>query len=241
MADLAVITPTRGRPLRFIELLEAVDHTAELDTQVVAGVDDDDPALYAPQLAGRVFKCDPVMHGGPRKSLSAWTNHLAAELLKAPNPPRYLASLGDDHRPRTGGWDARLVEAIKDMGGTGIAYGNDLFQGRNLPTAWVVSADIVQKLGWMMLPTLAHMYVDNATLELGRAAGCITYQADVIIEHQHPLTGKANWDKSYRDTNTPARYEADQVAFETWKRDGLPGDAEKIRALASRQRALSGG
>jgi len=234
MTDLAILTPTRGRPRRFADMLEAVHRTAELDVQVWAGLDDDDPAVpdYDAVLTGLPFDRETYGERGPRRSLSGWTNHLAHLALNSSDPPRYLASLGDDHHPRTPGWDRLLVEAIEEHGGPGIAYGNDLFQGANLPTAWVVSADIVRALGWMMLPTLAHMYVDGVTLQLGRAAGCITYCPGVVIEHLHPLAGKAAWDKSYRHTNSPASYEADQTAYEAWLRDGLAGDADRVRAVA---------
>lgn len=270
MAELAVITPTRGRPARFAELLDAVYSTAAGDVEVWAGVDDDDPSDYLSVIADRSVPLQS--YRGARRSLSAWTNYLALEALDSPDPPRYLASLGDDHRPRTVGWDRKLIDAIEQIyidkpptfsmqpvpgrpgtvrpvldkpiwtdpatgsmrwGGPGIAYGNDLLQGERLPTAWVVSADLVRAVGWMMLPTCEHMYVDTAVLELGRAAGCIAYRSDVVVEHLHPAAGKAAWDDSYRASNTSTRYEADRAAFEAWKRDGdgLAADAAKVAAL----------
>lgn len=233
MTDLAILTPTRGRPERFAGLVEAVARTRGTVAQIWAGMDDDDPADYfAPGYLGSVVGSEMVVaERGPRRSLSAWTNDLAQMALQAPDPPRYLASLGDDHRPRTPGWDRRLAEAIERAGGSGFAYGNDLLQGVNMPTAWIVSADVVAELGWMMLPSCAHMYVDNAVLELGRAAGAITYRPDVIVEHLHPLAGKAGWDASYRESNAQERYAADRAAFEAWKATGLAGDAARVRAL----------
>lgn len=228
MAELAVITPTRGRPARFAELVDAIVRTSALEAQLWAGLDDDDPSDYF-----AAHHSWPLVIGtrGERRSLCAWTNELAARALDQPNPPRYLASLGDDHRPRTAGWDRKLIDAIEQMGGTGFAYGNDLFQGEAMPTAWVVSADIVRELGWMMLPTCAHMYVDKAVRELGRAAGCISYRPDVVIEHVHPLAGKTGWDESYQESNSQRQYAADAAAFEAWQADGLAGDAERVRAL----------
>lgn len=227
MADLAVIVPSRGRPRQLREMVEAVYATAATDVAVYLGLDDDDPADYLAEFLGREW--DLWACRGERKSLSAWTNHLAAQVLDSPAAPRWLASLGDDHRPRTRGWDRKLIEAIEDLGGSGIAYGNDLLQGAALPTAWVVSSDIVRTLGWMMLPACAHMYVDNATLELGRALDRIVYRPDVIVEHLHPDAGKAARDASYRESNTPARYAADGAAFEVWRRDGLAGDVARLR------------
>lgn len=228
MTDLAIITPTRGRPERVREMIDAARGNAVGPVHIWLGIDRDDP-LGDETIAATL---DTSAIRDERRSLSAWTNHLARMALDSPDPPRYLASLGDDHRPRTPGWDQRLIDAIEAGGGSGFAYGNDLLQGQAMPTAWVVSADIVQTLGWMMLPGCAHMYVDAAILDLGLRARCITYRPDVIVEHVHPLAGKTGWDASYRETNTEARYAADRAAYEEWLGGGLEQDAAKIRALA---------
>jgi hypothetical protein len=233
VADLAIITPTRGRPERFAELVEAVEKTAGGDVLIVSCVDEDDPtrAEYdrlTPPTPGQ------LRYYGPRRSLSMWTNQVALNMpvLQGPDAPRYLASLGDDHRPRTHGWDRILIDAIEGLpGGFGFAYGNDLLQGEQMPTAWVVSADVVRALNWMMLPSCEHMYVDNAILALGQAADRIVYCPEVIVEHVHPVAGKAAWDASYRASNAPARYGADRAAFEAWRASGLATDAAKLTAL----------
>jgi hypothetical protein len=226
VADLVVITPSRGRLRQLNELAYAVWHTTAGRVDVLGLVDDDDPQ----RAAYKALDCR--IWTGPRRSLSDWTNFAAAQLLTGgPTAPRYLASLGDDHRPQTHDWDLKLIEAIGSFGGSGIAYGNDLLQGARLPTAWVVSADIVSRLGWMMLPTCRHMYVDNAVLELGRALGRIAYMPHVVIEHLHPLAGKAPVDESYRESNSAERYAEDRAAFEAWMRDGLAADADKVRPM----------
>lgn len=230
MAELAVITPTRERPRQFAELVRAIGTTAHGAVTVLAGVDDDDPSDYESELDRADAGVRVVILRGPRKSLSAWTNELAAVALEA-EKPRFLASLGDDHRPRTHGWDRKLIEAIEDLGGNGFAYGNDLFQGPAVPTAWVESADVVRALGWMMLPACEHMYVDNAVYALGTASGRITYRPDVVIEHLHPLAGKADWDASYRDSNSKERYAADKIGYLTWQAEQLATDAAKVAVL----------
>ena len=233
MADLAVIVPSRGRPNQLVAMATAAWDFAERAIphrlRIVVGVDEDDPDRSEYLLHGHPFLDVRV---GPRRSLSGWTNHLAEQLLAERNPPRYLASLGDDHRPRTPGWDRRLIAAIESLGGApGIAYGNDLLQGGRLPTAWVVSAELVRAVGWMMLPTCEHLFVDNAVLALGQASGRILYCPDVVIEHVHPVAGKAAWDDSYRATNAPERYATDREAFTRWQREGgLAADVAKILA-----------
>lgn len=230
MAELVVVTPSRGRPAGLREMVEAVHSTAEGAVAVMVGLDLDDPADYAETMLG-YDGGDCVMYMLERKSLCGWTNHLAKLALDGANPPRFLASLGDDHRPRTKGWDRRLIEAIEQLGGPGFSYGNDLLQGRKMPTAWVASAEVVRALQWMMLPGAEHMYVDAAILALGEKAGRIVYRPDVVIEHLHPLAGKANWDESYRESNTDERYAADRAAFEAWRVEQLHGDAALLAAM----------
>jgi hypothetical protein len=227
MADLVVITPTRGRPARFAELANAIRDTAVLDVDLVGYVDNDDPDrdVYRAMAAGPVH-----IAVGPRQSLSGWTNAGAHAAINS--GARYLASLGDDHLPRTPGWDLRLIEAIEQLPGPGIAYGNDLFQGGALPTAWVVAAELVRAVGWMMLPACEHMYVDTAVLALGQAADRIVYRPDVVIEHRHPLAGKTAWDMSYRESNAESRYAADKAAYDAWcTGGGLEADAATVQAL----------
>jgi hypothetical protein len=233
MADLIVITPSRGRPARLREMVEAVHSTAGGAVGVVVGLDLDDPMRdeYTDAPVGCGGELSMIL--GERKSLSGWTNYLANLVLDdSPDAPRYLASFGDDHRPRTPGWDLKLIEAIEQMPGPGFAYGNDLLQGKAMPTAWVVSAEVVRALGWMMLPTLAHMYVDNAILTLGTEAARIAYRPDVVIEHVHPLAGKTSWDDSYRESNADERYVVDRAAFEAWQRGGqMAADIATVEAL----------
>lgn len=240
MADLAIITPTRGRPQRLAEMLAAVKRTTELDVSVYIGLDLDDDSDYLAALglqARDTSKYEIHAVRGKRRSLSGWTNYLADYALgptSLPIPrPRYLASLGDDHIPRTKGWDRILVEAIENnMIGPGFAYGNDLLQGGALPTAWVASAEAVRALGWMMLPTCSHMYVDTAIRELGTAASRLWYEPTVIIEHAHPIAGKVEWDESYRESNSTNRYAEDEQAYQAWRNDGgLARDTATLSAL----------
>lgn len=234
--DLLVITPSRGRPERLAEMLAAIHATAALDIEVWIGLDDDDPAEYlrAVQRSPLAFAHRVQAFHGERRSLAGWTNHLAAQAVNPENPrtaPRYLASLGDDHIPRTPGWDQQLVEAIEAMDGPGWAYGNDLLQGESIPTAWVQSTELVRTLGWMMLPTCQHLCVDSAVRSLGKAAGRIAYLRDVVIEHMHPAAGKADEDDTYAESNSAWRNYQDGNAYRRWLAEDLQRDAATVRAL----------
>jgi hypothetical protein len=139
--------------------------------------------------------------------------------------------MGDDHRPRTQGWDVAYVQALRAMGSTGIVYGNDLLQGQNIPTQVAMTSDIVQALGYMAPDSLTHLFVDNYWKDLGVGAGCLTYLADVIVEHLHPFAGKALMDEGYHRVNAPSMYATDQGAYTAYVQGQLLADIRTVREV----------
>jgi hypothetical protein len=231
MRDLLVIVPSRGRPERLRAMLDACLSLSEADTDIAVAFDDDDSDAY-PSLAASYGSKRVWWFTGKRDTLAGWTNWVAFGPGTG-GKYRAFASLGDDHLPWTPGWDRLLLEAIGGDGGEGIAYGNDLHQGDRLPTAPVISAGIVDALGWMCEPSLAHMYLDNVWADLGRAASCLAYVPGVVIEHLHPDAGKAVTDGTYAESL--AGEEADRQAYERWRRDRMGIDVAKVRALRERR------
>jgi hypothetical protein len=207
--SMAVIIPSRGRPSNIEELLVSwkATHT-KADLFIV--VDDDDPEIDGYRaFTGLTLLVYPRQGKGMAKPL----NRAAWEILTT-GDYQYFAFIGDDHRPRTEYWDDKLADAL-DKIGTGIAYGNDLLQGEGLPTAVAMSADIVQALGGMTPPNMIHLYLDNFWLKLGQDTA-IAYLPEIIIEHLHPIAGKAEWDEGYRDVNADDVYSADAKAFKEY-------------------------
>ncbi len=233
MPDLIVLVPSRGRPEAAKGFAEAFDMTRTADSVVIFVVDEDDPEV------GR-YNTNEVRAGGaglhitPSHTMVDALNY-AAQMQAARNDvhtPFAVGFMGDDHRPRTVGWDAQYLAALREMG-TGIVYGNDLLQGHRLPTQCAMTSDIVRALGYMAPPALKHLYVDDTWLTWGKALDRLRYLKDVIVEHRHPLAGKAAWDEGYRRVNDGAVAEHDRLAFEEYKRDELEADLVKLRALLS--------
>lgn len=233
MVDMVIITPTRGRPQRLEKLYDAVQRTAMMDTVLAAAVDIGDPEQQAYAELDRRYSNLTVFQG-PRRSLSSWTNEVAHKLLRdLPNPPRYLVTLGDDHVPETPGWDRRCAAAIEALGGElgGWAWGPDGFRRDRLPTWWVMSSTIVRRLGYVMLPTCGHMYVDNATQVLAEAAQRAVYLPDVMVRHETPfhVDYRHLADEGFARVNRPEQYERDGAAFARWRfGGGLSDDIAKL-------------
>jgi hypothetical protein len=127
-------------------------------------------------------------------------------------------------------WDLAYLDALREMG-TGIVYGNDLLQGKRLPTQVAMTADIIRALGYMVPPELFHMYADDWWKVLGHNAGCLRYLPDVIVEHMHPVAGKAEWDEGHKRVNAQEVYDRDYAAYASLQTRELPGAIFRVRAL----------
>ena len=174
--SLAILTPSRGRPDRLAEMIAAIRATATDKVAVYVGLDKDDWENYDPIP-------DVRYQVRPRMRLAAWTNLLAAAALV--DGHEIIGFFGDDHRPRTQGWDLRVREAF-DRIGCGLVYCADGLQDERLPTAPFWSADVLRALGWFYPPTLQHLYADDYWLALANDLDRRSYLQDVLIEHMHP-------------------------------------------------------
>lgn len=241
MTDLIIIVPTRERPRQLEPMLRAYAETCRGDTIlafVVDGVDQRDAYqdrwtrlddLFQRQRAMIIYET--------RRRMIGTLNH-AAHMIVDSLHPYAIGYQGDDHRPKTDGWDVFYTNALRDLG-TGIVYGDDGHQGANLPTQMAMTADIPHTLGYVVPPVLNHMYCDNYWKELGEGADCITYLPRVRVTHVHPAIHPAGtWDASYQQTNSVGSYDRDKAAYEEFVSSGaLAADIKKIRAL----RAETGG
>lgn len=228
MSDLIYIIPTRGRPDNVKELIEAWRDTAELpSTRAMFVVDSDDP--LRPEYEKLFSSVDSGLgkHGSwvfgaayfhtqnpPNARLAEILNSICQSMLSLFEPSFAIGFMGDDHRPRTKGWDSAILDALSKMR-TGIVYCNDMVQGENLPTAVAMTSDIPMHLGYMVPAGLKHMYLDNFWKDFGTAIGRLRYLAGIVIEHQHPIAGAAAWDEGY--TNVAGHMTPDQAAYEAYK------------------------
>lgn len=221
---MLVIVPSRGRPDNIRELIEAWEATRTYAALLVV-VDDDDETLpgYVEVMDGAPDWAR--LEITPRKRLGPTLNDYALRNVELYD---IIGFMGDDHRPRTPQWDKRFAMAIAQMGGTGVAYGNDLIQGANIPTAVWLSSCIVETLGYMCPPDLTHLFLDNSWKAWGEGIRKLSYLNDVVIEHLHPVAQKSEWDDTYRECNSGEVWSADESAFKAYMSGAYQSDIDKV-------------
>lgn len=222
-APLLVIVPTRGRPQNAARLAKAFEETESLNADLVFVADHDDPELPAYHAAAPRLLIHRGESGRGMTGPLNWASSLYADIYD------YLGFMGDDHVPRTAGWDAHVLGALDSLEPR-VVYGNDLLQGGALPTAAFLPSRMVRALGYMAPPVLRHLYVDNFWLELGQALGGLRYLPGVVIEHVHPAAGKTAMDAGYAAVNAPEVDAADHAAWLEFRRgDGFTSALNRVR------------
>ena len=102
--NILTIIPSRSRPEAVAELIEEFNaHTTISDLCIAT--DDDDPSEY-------IVPDKVILEVNPRMRMNGTLNFVADKYCYDYD---YLVFLGDDHRPRTKGWDELLAESIKDL------------------------------------------------------------------------------------------------------------------------------
>lgn len=226
--ELSVIIPSRNRPQAVQQLAESFAATCSAWTSLILVVDEDDAdvSFYkdAVEAAKSTFAAIELLVQDEGGNMITGCNVGASRALDTTRDA--LAFMGDDHRPRTRGWDRAYLDALKLR--PGIVYGNDLLQGEYLPTQFAVSARIVENLGFLAPPTLIHLYMDDYWLRMGRLCECITYLADVVVEHMHPAAGKADTDAGYERVNAHEINRGDRAALNAHMDAFVDRDMEAI-------------
>jgi hypothetical protein len=211
-----VILPSRGRPDKINDALEALKDNSRISDFIVA-IDDDEADLY-PRVEGFIYEVNP------RLRMNGTLNLVAN---KYADKYETIYFLGDDHHVRTKGWDELLYAPIKARG-YGLAYGDDRLQGKNLATAVMMSTNIIRILGYMAPPKLIHLYMDNFWMNLGQALDCLDYVPQAVIEHMHYLAGKSEQDAQYAEVNSSEMYQKDRETYLQYVKDGLKYDLEHL-------------
>jgi glycosyltransferase involved in cell wall biosynthesis len=192
MPELSILVPVLRRPHRVKPVMESI-RKATPDAQVFFLCDPDDEEEIEAVLSHP--EADFLAPGG---RYSAKIN-LGVTLTEAP-----LLFFGADDLEFHEGWFEAAKEKLTK--GIGVVATNDLCNARvmrgELATHPLVTREYT-KLGTIDDPTKVlhegyeHEYVDREFSETAQHRNAFAYAEDAIVEHLHPLVGKAPNDELY--------------------------------------------
>lgn len=225
--DLTMYVPTRGRPDNARRVQEQFYKTTKLNSRIVFinSLNDsklkqytglDNQIIVEPDKLGFVSPLNLGYRQDRRKVFSY-----------------SVGFMGDDHMPRTEGWDELFVNKLVNLG-TGFVYGRDGLQDAAIPTHIVMTANIPLTLGFMTLPRLQHLYADNFWLDLGNAINRIEFIPEVYIEHMHPAVGKSFSDAGYVFSGDFNLDLSDRTIYQDYLTRDLENDAAILRSMMRR-------
>lgn len=225
--DLTIYVPTKGRPDNALRLQECFYLTSRIMSRIVFIISDNDEQrdhykglediiVVSPMKPGFV---DPLNLGYKQDRRKVYSYA--------------LGFMGDDHLPRTVGWDEKFVSELLKLG-SGFVYGNDGIQFERIPTHVVMTSDIPLTLDYMTYPALWHLYADNFWLDVGKKIGKISYLHDVHIEHMHPAANKAIHDKGYEFSGSHALDWSDKNTYQDYLDKELDHDVKRILSMMKR-------
>ena len=208
MRKIAIFIPTRDRNHKIEKLHNFwVEYTdSSIDTDCIIVLDEDNQHTYS-RMPG--FMYEVVKSNGVR----GMTFPLNEAVKKYCDAYEYIGFWGDDHCPKTKGWNLEMYNVLQKNQPFSMAYANDLLQFERLPTEIIMDSRFVEHLGGMVDPKLQHLYVDNYWLYIGRQLQNIHYLGHVIIEHEHYSTNKSDIDDMYRILNDGSVVSHDSTVY----------------------------
>ena len=215
--ELLLSLCTRERPKAAAAFIKQWRKTTSGRSQLVVAMEIDDKTMNEYHLPEDAIHLTG-MFGSQGAAINA--------VLETFHDYQYYAFLSDDHRLNTPGWEDMVIDKIKDGG---VAYGDDGFQGVNLPTSAFWHGDTLRAVGYVAPPGMTHMYIDNVWKDLGEGIGRLYYMPEVNVEHLHPDAGKAKKDERYHAVNNPTVYSRDFEVYKKWLVDEYPNAVNRMK------------
>ena len=196
--DLVVLVPMLGRPHRVAPLIESVTEATSCDHRILfVATSGDDDVIDAVNEAG----CDLEVIAA--NTIGDYAKKIQHGYQCSTEPFLFL---GADDLKFHPGWFEAAVRHFADPA-VGVVGTQDLCNSRVIAgehaTHSLVSRRYVDEHGTVDQPGQVlhegypHEFCDTEMVETAKSRGAFRFEHDSIVEHLHPLAGKAPMDASY--------------------------------------------
>lgn len=138
---------------------------------------------------------------------------------------KFYGMIGDDEIVKSDGWDEKLIAAGGDWY---IAHSNDEWQShRRIHGYAAFGGELIRSIGYIAPQGMWHWYIDNVWEDLSGALGLKKMCEDVITEHKHYISGKAEKDATYELGESRAMQ--DEEIYCRWRQKEFVGVVTRVR------------
>ena len=225
---IGVILPFRdggtGRAGQLREALDSWREQTEGLSRVYVITDEDDDAWAGDEFYE--MSDDIIWKEAPKGlTLMEKINFYALEIADNHD---YIQFLAHDIVLRTP-WESRFIDFLEDFP-VGLVYGNDLVHNGRLATHPMIRSSMIKSVGFYGCPAVEHNFFDNYWMSVAQAFGFCMYLPDVVMEHNHPIVGKAESDKI--SDKIYSLLESDHKKFLQYMNTEFGKDIEKVRMFS---------
>ena len=193
MSRLVIKLPTRGRPQKFISILDRYVNfcSGMRDVQFVISMDNDDPTMNNQNMISLLSRMrnqlDNRLHfayGSSKCKIEACNANL--DLVRKLNPDIIMLA-SDDMLPIVSGYDDIICQTMgKHYPDTdGVLHFNDGFSGSDkLITLSILGRKYFERFGYIYHPEYKSVFSDDEFTQVARLLNKVIYIDRCIIQHE---------------------------------------------------------
>jgi len=185
--NLVIKFPTRGRPEKFISVLDQYIAKAHEEVKLIVSCDTDDNTMNNKDMIARLklYSNVELNFSDNKTKIEAVNNNLAEVDFDI------LLLASDDMIPIEDGYDALIKKAMQkcypDL--DGVLWFNDGHQGMKMNTLSIMGKKYYDRFNYLYHPSYTSLWCDTEFMDVANILEKQTYFDRVIIEHQHPDWG----------------------------------------------------
>jgi hypothetical protein len=213
--------PTRGRPDKFIEVLNKYINflSGMHEVHFVVSFDHDDKSMNNDNMLSLFSRINTQLEGRMHPVCGNSTGKISAinadlDVVRRLNPDVILLA-SDDMIPVHGGYDDVIARAMAKFfpDTDGVLWFNDGFSGGNrLITLSILGRKYFERFGYLYYPGYKSVFCDNEFTEVAKMLGKVVFIDQVIIQHQ--WVGATAPDALHAHNESPEMYAHDRPLFE---------------------------
>lgn len=199
--------PTRGRPSQSLAMLSMYRKKAGAPIAIEVVIDRDDAVMFKPDVQERLKELECIVTVGDHKSkVEAVNGGVVSDW-------DILLLASDDMVPVVDGYAARVLSAMEEHWPhlDGALYFDDGYQAKQICTLPIFGRRLHDQFNFIYEREYTSLFCDGEQTAILSAMGRLRYINEKIIEHRHPVVGKAHMDALY--SKNEGFWKVDQAVY----------------------------